>query len=129
MAEKKPYTDLRSNVDPVDNKPYVEFIREDEDSKTRIAAKNKKNFNAQLKKDNIEAGFLKDIKGKRITAGYGKGNFKVEVSKGPEGKGAMFSYSKTLGSESKPSLSEFVDNKANGGVVIGKGKDYIKDIL
>jgi hypothetical protein len=128
-GKKEAFTDIRSNVDPVDNKPYVEVIREDEDYKARFAAKDKKNFNVQLKKDNVEAGFSKDPSGKRITAGYGKGNFKVEGSKGPEGKGVMFSYTKTLGSESKPNLSEFVDNKANGGFIIGKGKDYIKDLL
>jgi hypothetical protein len=41
----------------------------------------------------------------------------------------MFSYTKTLGSETKEDLSKFVDSKADGGFIIGKGKDYIKDLL
>jgi hypothetical protein len=67
--------------------------------------------------------------GKRATVGYNKGNFKIQASKGPEGNSAMFSYTKTLGSEAKEDLSQFVDSKADGGFIIGKGKDYIKDLL
>jgi hypothetical protein len=37
--------------------------------------------------------------------------------------------SKEFGEKSKPSLSQFVDSKADGGFIIGKGKDYIKDLL
>jgi hypothetical protein len=129
MSEKENIFDIRSNIDPVDKKPYVEVIKEDKDYKARFAAKDKKDFNVQLKKDNVEARFSKDPSGKRITAGYGKGNFKIQASKGPEGNSAMFSYTKTLGSETKEDLSKFVDSKADGGFIIGKGKDYIKDLL
>jgi hypothetical protein len=129
MNEKENIFDIRSNIDPVDNKPYVEVLKEDKDYKARFAAKNKKDFNVQLKKDNVEAALSKGPGGKRATVGYKKGNFKIQASKGPEGNSAMFSYSKTLGSEAKKDLSQFVDSKADGGFIIGKGKDYIKDLL
>ena len=149
MDEKENIFDIRSNIDPVDNKPYVEVLKEDKDYKARFAAKNKKDFNVQLKKDNVEADLSKgpegknirlkkdnveaDVSkgpgGKRATVGYNKGNFKIQASKGPEGNSAMFSYTKTLGSEAKEDLSQFVDSKADGGFIIGKGKDYIKDLL
>lgn len=129
MSEKENIFDIRSNIDPVDNKPYVEVLKEDKDYKARFAAKNKKDFNVQLKKDNVEADVSKGPGGKRTTVGYNKGNFKIQASKGPEGNSAMFSYSKTLGSEAKKDLSQFVDSKADGGFIIGKGKDYIKDLL
>jgi hypothetical protein len=149
MDEKENIFDIRSNIDPVDKKPYVEVLKEDKDYKARFAAKNKKDFNVQLKKDNIEADVSKgpggkNIKlkkdnveaalsqgpgGKRATVGYNKGNFKIQASKGPEGNSAMFSYTKTLGSKAKEDLSKFVDSKADGGFIIGKGKDYIKDLL
>jgi hypothetical protein len=149
MDEKENIFDIRSNIDPVDNKPYVEVLKEDKDYKARFAAKNKKDFNVQLKKDNIEADVSKgpggkNIKlkkdnveaalsqgpgGKRATVGYNKGDFKIQASKGPEGNSAMFSYTKTLGSKAKEDLSKFVDSKADGGFIIGKGKDYIKDLL
>ena len=129
MDEKENIFDIRSNIDPVDNKPYVEVLKEDKDYKARFAAKNKKDFNVQLKKDNVEADLSKGPGGKRTTVGYNKGNFKIQASKGPEGNSAMFSYSKTLGSEAKKDLSQFVDSKADGGFIIGKGKDYIKDLL
>jgi hypothetical protein len=129
MNEKENIFDIRSNIDPVDNKPYVEVLKEDKDYKARFAAKNKKDFNVQLKKDNVEAALSKGPGGKRATVGYKKGNFKIQASKGPEGNSAMFSYSKTLGSEAKEDLSQFVDSKADGGFIIGKGKDYIKDLL
>jgi hypothetical protein len=129
MNEKENIFDIRSNIDPVDNKPYVEVLKEDKDYKARFAAKNKKDFNVQLKKDNVEADVSKGPGGKRTTVGYNKGNFKIQASKGPEGNSAMFSYSKTLGSEAKEDLSKFVDSKADGGFIIGKGKDYIKDLL
>jgi hypothetical protein len=130
MNEKENIFDIRSNIDPVDNKPYVEVLKEDKDYKARFAAKNKKDFNVQLKKDNVEANALsKGPGGKRATVGYNKGNFKIQASKGPEGNSAMFSYTKTLGSEAKEDLSKFVDSKADGGFIIGKGKDYIKDLL
>jgi len=129
MNEKENIFDIRSNIDPVDNKPYVEVLKEDKDYKARFAAKNKKDFNVQLKKDNVEADVSKGPGGKRATVGYKKGNFKIQASKGPEGNSAMFSYSKTLGSEAKEDLSKFVDSKADGGFIIGKGKDYIKDLL
>jgi hypothetical protein len=129
MNEKENIFDIRSNIDPVDNKPYVEVLKEDKDYKARFAAKDKKDFNVQLKKDNVEADVSKGPGGKRTTVGYNKGNFKIQASKGPEGNRAMFSYSKTLGSEAKEDLSKFVDSKADGGFIIGKGKDYIKDLL
>jgi hypothetical protein len=129
MNEKENIFDIRSNIDPVDKKPYVEVLKEDKDYKARFAAKNKKDFNVQLKKDNVEADISKGPGGKRTTVGYNKGNFKIQASKGPEGNRAMFSYSKTLGSEAKEDLSKFVDSKADGGFIIGKGKDYIKDLL
>jgi hypothetical protein len=130
MNEKENIFDIRSDIDPVDNKPYVEVLKEDKDYKARFAAKNKKDFNVQLKKDNVEADVsLKGPGGKRATVGYNKGNFKIQASKGPEGNSAMFSYTKTLGSEAKEDLSQFVDSKADGGFIIGKGKDYIKDLL
>ena len=129
MDEKENIFDIRSNIDPVDNKPYVEVLKEDKDYKARFAAKNKKDFNVQLKKDNVEADVSKGPGGKRATVGYKKGNFKIQASKGPEGNSAMFSYTKTLGSEAKEDLSKFVDSKADGGFIIGKGKDYIKDLL
>ena len=129
MNEKENIFDIRSNIDPVDNKPYVEVLKEDKDYKARFAAKNKKDFNVQLKKDNVEADVSKGPGGKRATVGYNKGNFKIQASKGPEGNSAMFSYTKTLGSEAKEDLSKFVDSKADGGFIIGKGKDYIKDLL
>jgi hypothetical protein len=129
MNEKENIFDIRSNIDPVDNKPYVEVLKEDKDYKARFAAKNKKDFNVQLKKDNVEADVSKDPGGKRATVGYKKGNFKIQASKGPEGNSAMFSYTKTLGSKAKEDLSQFVDSKADGGFIIGKGKDYIKDLL
>jgi hypothetical protein len=129
MDEKENIFDIRSNIDPVDNKPYVEVLKEDKDYKARFAAKNKKDFNVQLKKDNVEADVSKGPGGKRATVGYNKGNFKIQASKGPEGNSAMFSYTKTLGSEAKEDLSKFVDSKADGGFIIGKGKDYIKDLL
>ena len=149
MDEKENIFDIRSNIDPVDNKPYVEVLKEDKDYKARFAAKNKKDFNVQLKKDNVEADLSKGPGGKNIrlkkdnveaalskgpggnrtTVGYNKGNFKIQASKGPEGNSAMFSYTKTLGSEAKENLSQFVDSKADGGFIIGKGKDYIKDLL
>jgi hypothetical protein len=129
MNEKENIFDIRSNIDPVDNKPYVEVLKEDKDYKARFAAKNKKDFNVQLKKDNVEANVSKGPGGKRATVGYNKGNFKIQASKGPEGNSAMFSYTKTLGSEAKEDLSKFVDSKADGGFIIGKGKDYIKDLL
>jgi hypothetical protein len=129
MNEKENIFDIRSNIDPVDNKPYVEVLKEDKDYKARFAAKNKKDFNVQLKKDNVEADVSKGPGGKRATVGYKKGNFKIQASKGPEGNSAMFSYSKTLGSKAKEDLSKFVDSKADGGFIIGKGKDYIKDLL
>ena len=129
MDEKENIFDIRSNIDPVDNKPYVEVLKEDKDYKARFAAKNKKDFNVQLKKDNVEADLSKGPGGKRATVGYNKGNFKIQASKGPEGNSAMFFYTKTLGSEAKEDLSKFVDNKADGGFIIGKGKDYIKDLL
>jgi hypothetical protein len=129
MNEKENIFDIRSNIDPVDNKPYVEVLKEDKDYKARFAAKNKKDFNVQLKKDNVEAALSKGPGGKRATVGYKKGNFKIQASKGPEGNSAMFSYTKTLGSEAKEDLSQFVDSKADGGFIIGKGKDYIKDLL
>ena len=129
MNEKENIFDIRSNIDPVDNKPYVEVLKEDKDYKARFAAKNKKDFNVQLKKDNVEAALSKGPGGKRATVGYNKGNFKIQASKGPEGNSAMFSYSKTLGSEAKEDLSQFVDSKADSGFIIGKGKDYIKDLL
>jgi hypothetical protein len=129
MNEKENIFDIRSNIDPVDNKPYVEVLKEDKDYKARFAAKNKKDFNVQLKKDNVEAALSKGPGGKRATVGYNKGNFKIQASKGPEGNSAMFSYTKTLGSEAKEDLSKFVDSKADGGFIIGKGKDYIKDLL
>jgi hypothetical protein len=129
MNEKENIFDIRSNIDPVDNKPYVEVLKEDKDYKARFAAKNKKDFNVQLKKDNVEADVSKGPGGKRATVGYKKGNFKIQASKGPEGNSAMFSYTKTLGSEAKEDLSQFVDSKADGGFIIGKGKDYIKDLL
>jgi hypothetical protein len=168
MDEKENIFDIRSNIDPVDNKPYVEVLKEDKDYKARFAAKNKKDFNVQLKKDNVEAGLSKGPEGKNIrlkkdnleaafknkkdfnvqlkkdnveaglskvpggkraTVGYNKGNFKIQASKGPEGNSAMFSYTKTLGSKAKENLSQFVDSKADGGFIIGKGKDYIKDLL
>jgi hypothetical protein len=129
MNEKENIFDIRSNIDPVDNKPYVEVLKEDKDYKARFAAKNKKDFNVQLKKDNVEADVSKGPGGKRATVGYKKGNFKIQASKGPEGNSAMFSYTKTLGSEAKENLSQFVDSKADGGFIIGKGKDYIKDLL
>jgi hypothetical protein len=129
VSEKENIFDIRSNIDPVDNKPYVEVLKEDKDYKARFAAKNKKDFNVQLKKDNVEADVSKGPGGKRTTVGYNKGNFKIQASKGPEGNSAMFSYSKTLGSEAKEDLSKFVDSKADGGFIIGKGKDYIKDLL
>ena len=129
MNEKENIFDIRSNIDPVDNKPYVEVLKEDKDYKARFAAKNKKDFNVQLKKDNVEAALSKGPGGKRATVGYNKGNFKIQASKGPEGNSAMFSYTKTLGSKAKENLSQFVDSKADGGFIIGKGKDYIKDLL
>ena len=129
MNEKENIFDIRSNIDPVDNKPYVEVLKEDKDYKARFAAKNKKDFNVQLKKDNVEAALSKGPGGNRTTVGYNKGNFKIQASKGPEGNSAMFSYTKTLGSEAKEDLSQFVDSKADGGFIIGKGKDYIKDLL
>ena len=129
MNEKENIFDIRSNIDPVDNKPYVEVLKEDKDYKARFAAKNKKDFNVQLKKDNVEADLSKGPGGKRATVGYKKGNFKIQASKGPEGNSAMFSYTKKLGSEAKEDLSKFVDSKADGGFIIGKGKDYIKDLL
>jgi hypothetical protein len=168
MDEKENIFDIRSNIDPVDNKPYVEVLKEDKDYKARFAAKNKKDFNVQLKKDNVEAGLSKGPEGKNIrlkkdnleaafknkkdfnvqlkkdnfeaglskvpggkkaTVGYNKGNFKIQASKGPEGNSAMFSYTKTLGSKAKENLSQFVDSKADGGFIIGKGADYIKDLL
>jgi hypothetical protein len=129
MNEKENIFDIRSNIDPVDNKPYVEVLKEDKDYKARFAAKNKKDFNVQLKKDNVEADVSKGPGGKRATVGYKKGNFKIQASKGPEGNSAMFSYTKTLGSKAKENLSQFVDSKADGGFIIGKGKDYIKDLL
>jgi hypothetical protein len=129
MNEKENIFDIRSNIDPVDNKPYVEVLKEDKDYKARFAAKNKKDFNVQLKKDNVEADVSKGPGGKRATVGYNKGNFKIQASKGPEGNSAMFSYTKTLGSKAKENLSQFVDSKADGGFIIGKGKDYIKDLL
>ena len=129
MNEEENIFDIRSNIDPVDNKPYVEVLKEDKDYKARFAAKNKKDFNVQLKKDNVEADLSKGPGGKRATVGYKKGNFKIQASKGPEGNSAMFSYTKTLGSEAKEDLSQFVDSKADGGFIIGKGKDYIKDLL
>jgi hypothetical protein len=129
MDEKENIFDIRSNIDPVDNKPYVEVLKEDKDYKARFAAKNKKDFNVQLKKDNVEAALSKGPGGKRTTVGYNKGNFKIQASKGPEGNSAMFSYTKTLGPEAKEDLSKFVDSKADGGFIIGKGKDYIKDLL
>jgi hypothetical protein len=188
MNEKENIFDIRSNIDPVDNKPYVEVLKEDKDYKARFAAKNKKDFNVQLKKDNVEADLSKGPEGKNIrlkkdnleaafknkkdfnvqlkkdnfeaglskgpgeknirlkkdnleaalskvpggkkaTVGYNKGNFKIQASKGPEGNSAMFSYTKTLGSKAKENLSQFVDSKADGGFIIGKGKDYIKDLL
>jgi hypothetical protein len=129
MNEKENIFDIRSNIDPVDNKPYVEVLKEDKDYKARFAAKNKKDFNVQLKKDNVEADVSKGPGGKRATVGYKKGNFKIQASKGPEGNSAMFSYTKTLGSKAKEDLSKFVDSKADGGFIIGKGKDYIKDLL
>ena len=129
MNEEENIFDIRSNIDPVDNKPYVEVLKEDKDYKARFAAKNKKDFNVQLKKDNVEADVSKGPGGKRATVGYNKGNFKIQASKGPEGNSAMFSYTKTLGSKAKENLSQFVDSKADGGFIIGKGKDYIKDLL
>ena len=129
MNEEENIFDIRSNIDPVDKKPYVEVLKEDIDYKARFAAKNKKDFNVQLKKDNVEADLSKGPGGKRATVGYNKGNFKIQASKGPEGNSAMFSYTKTLGSEAKENLSQFVDSKADGGFIIGKGKDYIKDLL
>jgi hypothetical protein len=168
MDEKENIFDIRSNIDPVDNKPYVEVLKEDKDYKARFAAKNKKDFNVQFKKDNVEADLSKGPEGKNIrlkkdnleaafknkkdfnvqlkkdnveaalskvpggkkaTVGYNKGNFKIQASKGPEGNSAMFSYTKTLGSKAKENLSQFVDSKADGGFIIGKGKDYIKDLL
>jgi hypothetical protein len=132
MNEKENIFDIRSNIDPVDNKPYVEVLKEDKDYKARFAAKNKKDFNVeavQLKKDNVEAALSKGPGGNRTTVGYNKGNFKIQASKGPEGNSAMFSYTKKLGSEAKEDLSKFVDSKADGGFIIGKGKDYIKDLL
>lgn len=129
MDEKENIFNIRSDIDPVDKKPYVEVLKEDKDYKARFAAKNKKDFNVQLKKDNVEADVSKGPGGKRTTVGYNKGNFKIQASKGPEGNSAMFSYSKTLGSEAKEDLSKFVDSKADGGFIIGKGKDYIKDLL
>jgi hypothetical protein len=129
MDEKENIFNIRSDIDPVDKKPYVEVLKEDKDYKARFAAKNKKDFNVQLKKDNVEADLSKGPGGKRTTVGYNKGNFKIQASKGPEGNSAMFSYTKTLGSEAKEDLSQFVDSKADGGFIIGKGKDYIKDLL
>ena len=129
MNEKENIFNIRSDIDPVDKKPYVEVLKEDKDYKARFAAKNKKDFNVQLKKDNVEAALSKGPGGNRTTVGYNKGNFKIQASKGPEGNSAMFSYTKKLGSEAKEDLSQFVDSKADGGFIIGKGKDYIKDLL
>ena len=129
MNEKENIFNIRSDIDPVDKKPYVEVLKEDKDYKARFAAKNKKDFNVQLKKDNVEAALSKGPGGNRATVGYNKGNFKIQASKGPEGNSAMFSYTKKLGSEAKEDLSKFVDSKADGGFIIGKGKDYIKDLL
>jgi hypothetical protein len=129
MNEKENIFNIRSDIDPVDKKPYVEVLKEDKDYKARFAAKNKKDFNVQLKKDNVEAALSKGPGGNRTTVGYNKGNFKIQASKGPEGNSAMFSYTKKLGSEAKEDLSKFVDSKADGGFIIGKGKDYIKDLL
>ena len=42
MDEKENIFDIRSNIDPVDKKPYVEVLKEDKDYKARFAAKNKK---------------------------------------------------------------------------------------
>jgi hypothetical protein len=72
MNEKENIFDIRSNIDPVDNKPYVEVLKEDKDYKARFAAKNKKDFNVQLKKDNVEADVSKGPGGKRATVGYKK---------------------------------------------------------
>jgi hypothetical protein len=66
MNEKENIFDIRSNIDPVDNKPYVEVLKEDKDYKARFAAKNKKDFNVQLKKDNVEADLSKGPGGKNI---------------------------------------------------------------
>jgi hypothetical protein len=74
MADGKKYFDIRSNVDPIDNKLYMEFIKGDaeKDTESRLAAKSKKDFNVS----------------------YKKGEFKVGVSKSPEGKGFGVSWSK-----------------------------------
>ncbi len=129
MDKDEDIFDIKSNVDPVDKKPYIEVIKESKTQKTRVAAKNKKDFNFQFKKDNFETDLSKGPEGKRTTIGYNKNNFKIQASKGPEGNNATISYTKKLGSGAKEDLSRFVDNKAKGGFIIGKGKDYLKDLL
>ena len=80
MNEKENIFDIRSNIDPVDNKPYVEVLKEDKDYKARFAAKNK---------DEVP--------------GVGVGSSEPETN---------------------------AEKKAKGGeIVIGKGRDYIKDLL
>jgi hypothetical protein len=103
MDEKENIFDIRSNIDPVDNKPYVEVLKEDKDYKARFAAKNKKDFNVQFKKDNVEADLSKGPEGKNIrlkkdnleaafknkkdfNVQLKKDNFEAGLSKGPGGK-------------------------------------------
>jgi hypothetical protein len=67
MNEKENIFDIRSNIDPVDNKPYVEVLKEDKDYKARFAAKNKKDFNVQLKKIMLKQTYLRVLE----EEGYG----------------------------------------------------------
>lgn len=61
MADDKKYFDIKSNVDPMDKKVYLEFIKGDagKNTESRLAAKSKKDFNVSYKKDGFEVGASK----------------------------------------------------------------------
>lgn len=116
--EKMPegYSEIGFDIDMNDKRPFVYGVKKiGKDTFLHGASKDKKDYIVNIEKGNLKGSYEKSFQGQdRVGASYNKNGFQAGVSKA--GKDKQF----TLRFEKK---------FKKGGMIIGKQKDYIKDLL
>lgn len=116
--EKMPkgFSEIGYDIDINDKRPFVYGVKKiGKDTFLHGASKSKKDYVANIEKGNLKGNYERSFKGQdRVGASYKKDGFEAGVSKSGEDKQFTLRFEKKF---------------KKGGMVIGKQKDYIKDLL
>ena len=104
------------DIDITDKKPFVYGVKKvGKDTFLHGASKSKKDYIANIEKGNLKGTYERSFQGQdRVGASYKKDGFEAGVSKAGDDKQFTLKFKKKF---------------KKGGMVIGKQKDYIKDLI